>query len=247
MLLEECYLELRLAFLHYCSFDTLTFVILDWLIDYFYFTLGKLHQAFTRNTSKHHLSYVKEGLPPVVVIQGIAGKWGFMRRLVDKISLEGYPIYTVPDLGNNMIPVESGAKIVRSLIEGFDLKDVVLIGHSKGGLISKYLLAHLNGDNRIKGAITIATPFGGTKLAHVNPHSSYKELRRDSELIKSLNDKTEVNDKMVCVIPSFDNHVWPQSSCFLPGAKNIQVKVKGHHKVVFDNEVQDLVLELLKN
>lgn len=222
-------------------------LILHWLVDYFYFIQGKIHEALTWKAPEHHLSHIKEGLPPIVVIQGIAGKWGFMRRLVNKISFEGYPIYTVPDLGNNMIPVESGAKIVRSMIDSFDLKDVVLIGHSKGGLISKYLLAHLNKENRIKGAITIATPFGGTKLAHANPYKAYKELRTDSELIKSLNDKNEVNDKMICVIPAFDNHVWPQSSCFLPGAKNIQVKVKGHHKVVFDKEVQELILELLRS
>jgi pimeloyl-ACP methyl ester carboxylesterase len=222
-------------------------VVLHWIIDYLYYFRGKFNELLGATAPKHHLGHVKEGLPPVIFIPGIDGKWSFMRHLVNKVSLNGYPVYTVPDLGNNMVSVPEGAEIVETLIRAFDLRNAVLIGHSKGGLVAKYLLAYLNKDKLVDRAITIATPFSGTKLAHINPRKGYQELRTDSQLIKDLTAKDVINNNIVCVTPAFDNHIWPQSSCYLPGARNIKVKAKGHHKVLFDKEVQDLILELLEN
>ena len=40
----------------------------------------------------------------------------------------------------------------------------------------------------------------------------------------------------------YDNHVWPTESCRLEGAKNIQVHSHGHHAILFNKKVRDIVM-----
>ncbi len=51
----------------------------------------------------------------------------------------------------------------------------------------------------------------------------------------------EVNRHIVSIFGVFDNHVWPENSCKLEGAKNIQVDAHGHHAILFDKSVRTIV------
>lgn len=69
-----------------------------------------------------------------------------------------------------------------------------------------------------------------------------KELRPESEIIKKLHEQGHVNHKIVSIFGEFDNHVWPTESCRLEGAKNIELNIYGHHKILFDKRVHDIVM-----
>ncbi|MGC9611194.1 MAG: hypothetical protein ABSE68_03200, partial [Minisyncoccia bacterium] len=103
--------------------------------------------------------------------------------------------------------------------------------------------AKYNDNLRIKRMIAIATPFGGSHLAHFIPHRAAKELTPESEIIHELNKEKDVNRFIVSIFGLLDNHVWPTSSCQLEGAKNIQVPVYGHHKILFSEETRDIILK----
>ena len=194
---------------------------------------------------KHYLGHVLVGKEPVILIPGITIKWGFLRKLGDKISMSGHPTYVVPKLGLNFTDISTSAQIVREIINENKLKNVIIVAHSKGGLIGKYLLVNFNQDNRIKKVIAIAAPFSGSPLAKMIPHRSFRELRTTSKIIADLNSQQGVNSRIISIIPTFDNHVWQEANSFLKGAKNIQVNVRGHHKVLFSKEVADKVLSCL--
>jgi triacylglycerol lipase len=240
--------------------------------DYINMFRSHIHMFLLREVPKHYLDFIIPGKAPVILIPGITARWTFMKNLGDKISLTGHPIYVVPKLGHNLIDIPTAAKTVhtlllelvpklghnipdvhgrakkvRALIESHDIKDIVLVAHSKGGLIGKYLLAHFNHDNRIKGMVSIATPFSGSAMAKLIPHSSFKEIATDSKIIHDLESHKAVNHKIISIYPIFDNHVWADKGSYLEGAlENIQINVVGHHTILYVKEVEEKVLESIE-
>lgn len=217
-----------------------------WIIDYFYLFVGKLVMHVYRNPPKHYLNYVIEGKNPIILIPGIANRWGFLKKLGDSISLRGHPVHVVRELNLNLFDIPASAKIVRKIIDENNLKKIIIIGHSKGGLIGKYLLIHNNIDNRIIGLITIGAPFSGSILAKNSPRKSSKDLIPESAMLRTLSSHKEVNVKIISIMPAFDNHVWHRKGSYLEGATNITVLTKGHHKIVFDETAINKVIESIE-
>jgi triacylglycerol lipase len=212
--------------------------------DYFYYIKG---QSFLFvKPPKHYISYVLENRPAIILIPGLHEKWQFLKTVADPISLTGCPVYIVEQLGYNTKAIDDSAKLIRELIDEKNLNNIIIIAHSKGGLIAKYLLAFANKDERIKKVIAIATPFHGSQLAEFIPTKVYKELGPKSSMIEKLNSQTAVNQQIISIFGKFDNHVWPTESCRLEGAENIQVDVYGHHKILFDEQVRKIILDEIK-
>lgn len=194
-----------------------------------------------------HFPISKEHKHPIIFLSGLTLRWGFLKHLADTLSHDDYPVYVVPDLKNSILAIPACAEKVNEIIDKNNLKDVTIVGFSKGGLIGKYLLAHFNSDERIKKVIAIATPFSGTSLARFFPIKSFMEVGAKAKIIKDLTQHKNINKKIISIYPSFDNHVWPQGGSFLPGAKNIELKVKGHHRIIFDKETQRLIVDCIEH
>ena len=79
--------------------------------------------------------YVKN---PIVLIPGLGCRWAGVKHLADFIESKGFPIYVVKELGDNLFEIPYSAKLVKKVIEDNDLRNAILVGHSKGGLIGKY-------------------------------------------------------------------------------------------------------------
>lgn len=93
-----------------------------------------------------YISKADKNKIPVILIPGIGNRWGAIKHLADLISSQGYPLYVIPDLKNNLLSVEKSAEIVKAMIDKNNLKNVILVGYSKGGLIGKYLMVLKNED-----------------------------------------------------------------------------------------------------
>ena len=221
---------------------------------------------------KHYLGYIVGGKIPVILLPGILGKWGYMKHLGDIISLRGHPVYIIPELGYNIysiplsakilrtlivhimptfghIPpkISKGAQIIRNFIEKENLKGAILVAHSKGGLIGKYLLVHHNIDHRVLGMIAIATPFSGSAMAKLIPHDSFKELKTDSEVIHDLERHKKINGQIISIFPEYDTHIWAEKGSFLEGAENIEVPVGGHDTLLRNKKIQKAVITSIDN
>ena len=220
--------------------------LFHWAIDYAYMANGWRLMYQYRKPPKHYLGHIIEGKNPVILIPGITNKWGFMKRLGDKVSLAGHPVYIVPELGHNIRLVTDAAKLVEIIISDNDLKNVTIIAHSKGALIAKYLLNHSKYSSNISKIIAIAAPFHGSKLVKYLPIKPFKELRPDSNIVQLLNSKTDNDHKIFTISPQFDNHVWHTNKNHLKSAgKNITADTKGHHKILFDTTVINTVLDII--
>ncbi|MEK7465317.1 MAG: hypothetical protein AAB631_00910 [Patescibacteria group bacterium] len=85
-------------------------------------------------------------------------------------------------------------------------------------------------------------PFGGSAVARIFPQKHLKEFHPEHETVQKLKKQGAINKNVVSIFGVFDNHVWPVESCRLDGAKNIQVNSFGHHKILFDKKVKEIVL-----
>jgi pimeloyl-ACP methyl ester carboxylesterase len=217
-----------------------------WVSDYGYMIHGAVLGVMHRNPPEHYTGYVVDGKVPVVMIPGVTSRWAFLKRLADAISLLGHPVYIVPSLGNNLYSVPESAKKVYEVIAKENLTNVVLVAHSKGGLIGKYLMSHDDTEGRVIRLISIATPYSGSAITKLLPIEPIKELHNDSELITYLKTHTVVNSKITSICPLYDNHVWAEEGSHLEGAKNVNVEVNGHHKVVYSKQVEDIVVQELE-
>ncbi len=222
--------------------------IRHWIIDYLHMIRGHIFAAVHRDPPEHYLGYALPDKVPVILIPGILEKWGFMKPIADRISREGHPVYVVPGLQYNIFSIPLSAQEVREVVVRAIPKEdfAVLLAHSKGGLIGKYLLSHYNDDGRIKGMVAIATPFSGAVLAKFIPHGAFQELTPESKIIHDLGEHDAVNHKIISIIPKFDNHILGEKGSHLQGAENIVVSESGHHKVLFSKEVEDKVLESIE-
>ncbi len=68
----------------------------------------------------------------------------------------------------------SELKTVMSMCKEYSRSGIILIGHSRGGLVARKYLAR--GDKRVKALVTLATPHGGSRMAqwaeYVSPLAS---------------------------------------------------------------------------
>ncbi len=202
-----------------------------WGADYRWVTRA-IGRGFIRRDVPH--GYLHGWLSPVLLIPGVMEEWTVMRPVADRLSGTGHPVHVLPELKRNMVTVAEGAALASAYLAARDLHDVVIVAHSKGGLIGKQVLLD-DAERRVRGMVAIATPFSGSVLARLVPSRTVRALSPDDATIVALRERTEVNHLITSICPSFDPHI-PTGS-HLEGATNIPVAAMGHFRVLSDPDV----------
>lgn len=184
-------------------------------------------------------------LTPVLVLPGVYEHWHFLLPLIRKLHDRGHPVYVVPALANNRASVTESAELVDTYLAQHDLRQVVIVAHSKGGLIGKHLMSFSGSANRIREMVTIATPFAGSRYARLVVNSTLRDFRPDNATIASLSSAAAVNERITSVYPLFDPYI-PEGSALL-GAKNFQLQGSGHFLILRHPKTQALVFHIVGN
>ncbi len=219
-----------------------------WGLDYVYVTYWQLHgfiirtspKIYTQKKAKNRVSQI-----PIVLIPGIYENWRFMKPIADFLYNKGYPIYIVDGLGYNVGQVEAMAEIVHSYISAQGIKECVILAHSKGGLVGKYLLAQFNEHENIKGMISINTPFAGSRYAYLMPIKAIRIFLPNSPIISLLTSHSEINKNIISLYGEFDPHI-PKGS-YLEGATNIQLPMRGHFRIMKNKYLHEAISLNLKD
>lgn len=191
---------------------------------------------------------VRPGLPPgysqgwrrpVLLVPGVIEDWTMMRLIGDRLNQAGHPVHRLPDLRRNTMTVVEGSEVTAAYLADHDLRDVVIVAHSKGGLIAKHFMLG-DTEGRVRQLIAIATPFSGSVLARLVPWQLVRSLGPDDPTITELAGQAAVNHKITSVSPAFDPHI-PGGS-HLDGAVNVPVAAMGHFRVLAQPEVLDAVV-----
>ena len=199
----------------------------SWLLDYRYAVLAQLRAALSRT---HPDDFATGEAAPVLIIPGIYESWHFMRPLIDLLHQNGHPVHVVTPLRTNRRPVVPSAGIVAEYLRSRDLHDVVIVAHSKGGLIGKYLMTQLDPDERVARLVAISTPFSGSRYARFMLMPSLRAFAGSNPHLAALAADDRLNNKVVSIFGRFDPHI-PEGSV-LPGAENVLIDTGGHFRIL---------------
>jgi len=198
-----------------------------WARDYAYAGYWQA-RAFVSRTDP--VSFRTGSKAPIVIVPGIWEPWKFMQPLIEVLHDRGHPVHIIDTLAWNQRPVIESAELVARYLDDHDLHDVVIVAHSKGGLIGKYAMSLGTGAARISAMLAVAAPFGGSLYARFLLLPSLRIFSPRDATILALAHEIAVNERIVSVYGQFDPHI-PGGS-FLTAAKNVELDTGGHFRIL---------------
>ncbi|TDN91713.1 alpha/beta fold hydrolase [Microbacterium sp. BK668] len=182
------------------------------------------------------------GQRPVVIVPGVWEPWGFLGPVISALHEAGHPVHVIPALGRNSRPVEDSAHTVAGFLDDHDLRDVVIVAHSKGGLIGKFVMSELDPQERITSMVAICTPFAGSDYARFMMTRTLRAFSPDDPTTLRMQENLEVNARITTITGVFDPHI-PRIVA-LEGATNITIDDGGHFRLLDRPELIDIVVEV---
>ncbi|SMH49871.1 hypothetical protein SAMN06295885_3431 [Rathayibacter oskolensis] len=200
-----------------------------WIQDYAYAVAWQLRGFVSRRAP---VDYLGGELRPILVLPGIWETWSFLRPIIDPLHEHGHPLHVLTSLGRNGRPVPRTAEDVAAYLAEHDLRGVVVVAHSKGGLIGKYVMTELDPDGRVDRMVAVSTPFGGSRWARFLPLKSLRSFSPQDATTLLLSSRSAANARITSVFGLFDPHI-PEGSR-LEGAVNVQIETGGHFRILGD-------------
>jgi pimeloyl-ACP methyl ester carboxylesterase len=182
---------------------------------------------------------------PVLLVHGVIDNRSIFTVLGRSLRQAGCDVHTINySLLTNDVRVAAGrlAATVEELCAATGQPRVRLVGHSLGGLIARYYVQRLGGDERVSTLVTLATPHLGTQLARLLPLRLTRQLRPGSELLTELAGPAPgCRTRVVAVWSPHDEVVIPGRHARLDHADldtdNIEIPAVGHQSMVIDTRV----------
>src|SRR4051794_24752136 len=134
------------------------------------------------------------------------------------------------------------AQEVEQLVAETGYERVHVVGHSLGGLIARYYVTRLGGDQRVHTLVTLGTPHSGTYSAYALPSRLCRQLRPGSGLMRELAEPVPgCRTRFVAYWSDLDQLVLPQDHARLEHpdlpAHNIEVRGRGHMSLPISRRV----------
>lgn len=193
---------------------------------------------------------------PVIMLHGFFhNRSGFfvMRQHLQKQGFHklytfNYSVFTTP--------IEKIADALAERVEEVLLltrrEKVHLVGHSLGGLVSRYYIQALGGDQRVSKCVTMGTPHFGTMMAYLSMFPSAVQMRPGSDFLKNL-DALPIPTRVrwYAFYSRRDVLVFPYENAVLPdkrfNAINFNMDDQGHLSFLLSPNVIDAVAEYLRD
>lgn len=159
--------------------------------------------------------------PPIILVHGYLNHkadWLWFLKKIQKNSGIG-PIHTL----NLFPPFASISELalqlknkVAELKKTTHASEVILIGHSMGGLVCSYFCEHLASKDEVAMVITLGSPFQGTKLSALGHGQNVIEMAPNSAFLSELNERIHQSKVPYYSIASkLDNMIIPWQSAVL--------------------------------
>jgi len=211
---------------------------------------------------------------PVIVVAGFTtgpliepGYAPFLGRLrADGYDAElvAYPDYGLGDIADHAARLRDRVTAVKARTGA---SKVDLVGHSMGGLVSRYYVKYLGGTSHVDSLIMLGTPNYGTAIANVATFLGFgscvgitacEQMAAGSSFLNALNagDDTLGSVRYTAISTVAETTVLPYTSVFLANDGNIAnirvqsqcwLRFPGHLGLILDGAVYDGVRDALRN
>ena len=190
---------------------------------------------------------------PIVLVHGYLhnrSAWIYLKWFLQK---QGYgPVFDL-NLGSPFSSIQQHAKKLKNVCDEVEQitnsKDLILIGHSMGGLVSSlFALTMAPLDKRID-IITIGSPLQGTYLGWLGLGKNVLQMRYQSSFVVDLKEKIKNQDQVSFyhVLSRTDQIVLPYDSAYIEGPRHKKKVFKnlGHISLLFSPRVAQTILGFL--
>ncbi len=183
---------------------------------------------------------------PLLLVHGYGCSRGIWRLQRARLEAAGHVVATVtltPPFGHldDMVPLL--AKRIDEVLVATGATQLVLIGHSMGGLVCRDYLA-LAGGAKVAQLITLATPHQGSQLAAMGLGDNAREMEPGSGWLQRFA-AVPLCVPGISVRTSHDNFVLPQSRQRMEGMEDIEISALGHLSLIYSRRTTALLLTLL--
>ena len=193
-----------------------------------------------------HLPPVQRGLvisdveaagTPILLVHGMVDnrsiftllRLGLRRRGFGRVTSMNYSPFTT----DVRVAAARLAEEVEALVAETGFERIHVVGHSMGGLIARYYVTRLGGDERVHTLVTLGTPHQGTYTAYGWSNQLTRQLRPGSGLMRELDQRVpDCRTRFVVYWSDLDQMVFPQRNAALRhpdlSVRNIDLHGVGH-------------------
>lgn len=241
------------------------------LINFLHRSTGKFNQIYSIANELNAISSVLFLLPltffksyhkargnlkgrPILMLNGYLGFASELHYHRRNLIKNGFgPIYTMNVRTGRAI--ESNADDVDKKVEEIRKEtgrdDLILIGHSKGGLVCVYYALHQAQEHheRITDVITIGSPLTGAPLARFSPGRDAHEMRPGDPFTQEMRREIFKNSSIRFFhIGSLTDEIVPAASALIGSNPSRQLLLKdtGHFSLLFSSRISDQIAKWLK-
>jgi triacylglycerol esterase/lipase EstA (alpha/beta hydrolase family) len=189
---------------------------------------------------------------PVLLLHGVlcnAGVWTPFAHFLASHDIR--PVYAL-SYGPPLASIEDFADQVAAKIDDIlaatGAAQVVVVGHSMGGLVARAYLRKYGG-TKVRRLITLGSPHAGSVHAWFFRGTSMAQMRPRNAWLSALAQAPAQakGPRIVSLWSWHDSMVAPQTSGRLEGAKNVELTGIGHNALLSDSRVFERVLEEIRD
>lgn len=197
---------------------------------------------------------------PVLLLYGFLSTRRTFDVLERRLRRDGYCVWSIK-LGGLLNTystrgIDDCAERVREKVERMYARNPLMgplsiIGHSKGGLIGRYYVKRLGGDQRVKNLVTLGTPHHGTPMAYLGCATvgmvakSVWQMTPMSPFIRRLKIGAFPRNVRFTSIYSQADSFSPFPTCVLETradhVQNLEVPGIGHREFLYRGAVYELI------
>ena len=136
------------------------------------------------------VQHVEAAGTPILLVHGMIDNRAIFTVLRRRLRRRGFETTATLNYSPITNDIRGAARDLAAEVEalvartGYDR--VHVIAHSLGGLIARYYVQRLGGDERVHTLVTLGTPHAGSLHAHLLPVRLCRQLRPGSELMAEL-------------------------------------------------------------
>ena len=183
---------------------------------------------------------------PILLVHGMVDNRAIFTVLRRRLRRRGFGrVFTLnysPTTNDIRAAARDLSGAVEELVAQTGYERLHVIGHSLGGLIARYYVQRLGGDERVHTLVTLGSPHAGTLTARLLPIRLGRQLRPDSDLYAELSAPAAgCRTRFVAYWSELDQLILPHENARLEhpdlAARNVLVPGVGHMSIPISGRV----------